>query len=515
MPPKKSLLDELADLDSTAPKDYDPEDTTDAFHDRDLDQEDTVDDEKAREHYVEVGKSSLRNSQQFLLDDPRYAGKRATRKDLFSDDEWVDEDQEDDDDSVASDGAEDKDDDSEEDAESWNGFSDGQKDEVQQEDEDEDDEDDEQEQEQSESDEEEEEDEDDEEQDQSEVQNQLRRIQQEEQEMISKMSQSAQGDIEKGQHVREQLSLWERFLESRIRMQKVMDVANQLPQHDTWPDFLAKEEGIEPVLDETKNELREVIDDLLDMRTSMFADNDAIEFGDHTWNSRKRHLEDDDEYIEKLWDDISQVNEVFLPYRNTTLEKWSNKVQVASSARLNKKFKAFDQNVMTQIDNIMNDKDRLIRRTQLQRNDYKILGKKEQDEEDEKEAALPEEEGGRKADRHLMTYDEEIFDDNDFYQQLLRELIDARMVDTDDPIANGMRWAARKSMENQKKKKNKSKRLEMYKGSKGRALKFDVHDKLQNFMAPVPTGTWHEERTEELYSSLLGQKRDILDEAAA
>lgn len=129
---------------------------------------------------------------------------------------------------------------------------------------------------------------------------------------------------------------------------------------------------------------------------------------------------------------------------------------------------------MTQIDNIMNDKDRLIRRTQLQRNDYKILGKKEQDEEDEKEAALPEEEGGRKADRHLMTYDEEIFDDNDFYQQLLRELIDARMVDTDDPIANGMRWAARKSMENQKKKKNKSKRLEMYKGSKGRALKWVI-----------------------------------------
>lgn len=45
--------------------------------------------------------------------------------------------------------------------------------------------------------------------------------------------------------------------------------------------------------------------------------------------------------------------------------------------------------------------------------------------------------------------------------------------------------------------------------------RFDVHEKLQNFMAPVPSGTWHEERTEELYSSLLGQKRDILDETAA
>lgn len=159
--------------------DYDPEDTTDAFHDRDLDQEDTVDDEKAREHYVEVGKSSLRNKQ-FLLDDPRYAGKRTSRKDLFSDDEWVEE--ENDGDSVASDTVQNKDDDSEEDAESWNGFSDEQQDEEQQ-----DDDDDDQEQSGSEDEDEDEEEEDDDdeededEQKQSEVQDQLRRIQQEEQ----------------------------------------------------------------------------------------------------------------------------------------------------------------------------------------------------------------------------------------------------------------------------------------------------------------------------------------------
>ena len=34
-------------------------------------------------------------------------------------------------------------------------------------------------------------------------------------------------------------------------------------------------------------------------------------------------------------------------------------------------------------------------------------------------------------------------------------------------------------------------------------------------MAPIPTGTWHDEMTEELYSSLLGQKKMILDEATA
>lgn len=32
-----------------------------------------------------------------------------------------------------------------------------------------------------------------------------------------------------------------------------------------------------------------------------------------------------------------------MPFRDSTLEKWSNKVQAASGMRLNKKFKAFDQ----------------------------------------------------------------------------------------------------------------------------------------------------------------------------
>lgn len=33
----------------------------------------------------------------------------------------------------------------------------------------------------------------------------------------------------------------------------------------------------------------------------------------------------------------------FKSYRNATVEKWGNKVQVASGIPLNKKFKAFDQ----------------------------------------------------------------------------------------------------------------------------------------------------------------------------
>ncbi|KAE9393452.1 TRAUB-domain-containing protein [Gymnopus androsaceus JB14] len=89
--------------------------------------------------------------------------------------------------------------------------------------------------------------------------------------------------------------------------------------------------------------------------------------------------------------------------------------------------------------------------------------------------------------------DVEIFDDTDFYQQLLRDVIDAR----DASGAND--W-----MVIQKQKKAK-KKVDT-KASKGRKLRYDVHEKLQNFMAPVHVkGSWHEEQIDELFSSLLGK----------
>ena len=67
-----------------------------------------------------------------------------------------------------------------------------------------------------------------------------------------------------------------------------------------------------------------------------------------------------------------------------------------------------------------------MRRTQLKRSTYHVLGKRKrsEEEEEEKEEEAEEEEegvdgleeGARNA--HLRDYDEEIFDDDDFYQQV-------------------------------------------------------------------------------------------------
>lgn len=75
--------------------DYDPEDILEPLNDNNdrSDQESDNEESGARDHYLSVGKSKLR-SEQPLLEDPRYAGKRTSRKDIYSDDDEEEEDQE-------------------------------------------------------------------------------------------------------------------------------------------------------------------------------------------------------------------------------------------------------------------------------------------------------------------------------------------------------------------------------------------------------------------------------------
>lgn len=271
----------------------------------DSENENDLEESGARDHYVSVGKSKLRNEQP-LLDDPRYAGKRTSRKDLYSDDDNNESDEEAVDEEVS--GSEEEDE-----AEDNNDSFDDEEDllaNANSNEEEESDDDDDEEEESGAEDSENEEVAEAEEEGDDEINTELRRIQEEEKQMISQLSKSAQSDVEKGQHVRQQLTLWDNCLENRIRMQKVVDNANKLPQNDDFIDFLAKAEGVEKDLEAAKNDLREVIDDLMDMRVDLFTQNGSIDLSDKEFNSRKRYLDDDDEYIEKLWSDISEINDV-------------------------------------------------------------------------------------------------------------------------------------------------------------------------------------------------------------
>jgi protein AATF/BFR2 len=53
-------------------------------------------------------------------------------------------------------------------------------------------------------------------------------------------------------------------------------------------------------------------------------------------------------------------------------------------------------------------------------------------------------------------------------------------------------------------KRAKKKKNVDTKASKGRKIRYHVHEKLMNFMAPVPVATWHNDMVNELFVGLFG-----------
>lgn len=104
-----------------------------------------------------------------------------------------------------------------------------------------------------------------------------------------------------------------------------------------------------------------------------------------------------------------------------------------------------------------------------------------------------------------MTEDPNIYDDGNFYQLLLKELVDQRRVESLTAPSGagdmGKTWVAVKEA---KTKKNVD-----TKASKGRKMRFTVHEKLQNFMAPEDRTQWEPERIDRFFGTLLGQKMTL------
>jgi len=97
--------------------------------------------------------------------------------------------------------------------------------------------------------------------------------------------------------------------------------------------------------------------------------------------------------------------------------------------------------------------------------------------------------------------DEEIFNDDDFYHQLLRELIEQKTNRSDDPIAMSRQWLEFQAL------RKKIKKTVDTRASKGRKLRYNVMPKLVNYMAPIISAKeWDDDRKDELFASLFGKK---------
>jgi len=311
----------------------------------------------------------------------------------------------------------------------------------------------------------------------------LRKIMGEEQKtVIATISQAAKVDADKGNAVKEQRKAFDSLLSVRMVLQKALVATNSMAAvEEKWTDESANQPY--EAAEEAAIKLWNTLDGL---RHELSKANSGVKTG----QKRKRGVETSTPSA-TLWERMQGSEVSVIDNRQTTLEKWSAKVRSATSLPISRKLNpaAAQQSITSLIQDQLANSDHLVKRTKMPRSCAPL-------QRDQK-----------------VTEDPDIYDDGNFYQLLLKELVDQRRIDSLTTPVNGgnagkaMQWIAVKEAKTRKNVDTKA--------SKGRKMRFTVHEKLQNFMAPEDRGTWEPAAIDRFFGTLLGQKMTLGEEEAS
>lgn len=319
-------------------------------------------------------------------------------------------------------------------------------------------------------------------------------------------------EVKKSLAVKNQLALYDSLFEGRIRLQKVMVGTNQLPQFNTHKLFLREiDQHYKKNLVTAKTAAKKLLDTLLHVQemllkqnpdtnhivtgkkpkslgtesdeeiTSSEDDNVEEEIAlDSRGTKRKMKMEDYEEILAKR-------HAAMLPFRDQVINKWYEKTKLLSYRSTRGKFTGFEVSALQQLNNILANKQQLIRRTQLtgatRGVTYHVLGKSS---DTTKEVDTEE-------------YDPEIFDDTDFYTRALEEVLKAKVSLSDNMTDVSRKWIEIQNL------RRKAKRIVDRKASKGRKLRYEVMSKLQQYFAPCCPPRMDDAAVNTLFASLFGK----------
>jgi len=325
-------------------------------------------------------------------------------------------------------------------------------------------------------------------------------------------SQDNSQEIKKGQCVRNQLSIYDSMFESRIIMQKVLAGMNQLPQSSTYKYFIKEnDENYNKNIVSARSSAKKLLGSLLDLQELLSNQNsetkhilsggkpkqsgtesneeitssedEGIGVSDGSPNIGKKRKLKVGEYEEIL----AKRHKEFIPYRDDTVNKWYERTKLLSNNKGGNKFGGFEVSALQQFYNLLSNKQQLIKRTQLtgatRGTTYRVLGKMETNSEQN----VGEE------------YDPEIFDDSDFYTRALEEVLKAKVALSDDMNDVSRKWIEIQNLRRKSKKKVDTK------ASKGRKIRYEVHSKLQQYLAPCKPPTMDDSAINIIFSSLFGK----------
>merc|ERR1711939_278546 len=276
--------------------------------------------------------------------------------------------------------------------------------------------------------------------------------------LASALSAGANADIKKGRAVKQQRQIFDRLLDARIKLQKGVTAMNSL-----------SEAGISE--DEVKQAAQQAEDAALalwstidSIRCTMLSTQDMPTMDSKT--SRKRPFTATRfTPLSELWQQTNDLESTINPLRRSTLDKWHAKTQPAiDTAPRSKLFKP-TQSSRSRLTDVL-DAYLATESSKLTTSSTPAPG---------------------------------IFDDVPFYQSLLRDLIASRNANSANATSTSEPFLPTKLHQSG----SKNKKVDT-KASKGRKVRYTVHEKLENFMAPEDRSTWEDAARREFFASLFG-----------
>ncbi|TKY65232.1 AATF protein [Spatholobus suberectus] len=289
----------------------------------------------------------------------------------------------------------------------------------------------------------------------------------------------------KGQAVKSQKALWYKILELRFLLQKPFSSSNRLPQESIKSMFCETDETVRVAYSDLMTSSKEALDSILELQEALFAKNPSItqamagSEGSSKDLEVSKHLDDN---LDQEWSQISQMHKSIASFRDKSINKWQRMTQVTTGAAAIKgKLHAFNQDISNQVAAYMRDPSRMIKQMQLRRSAVNIFG------------SVPEVDDKPEEVETRTDGDPELLDDSEFYQQLLKEFFE-----TVDPSSSEKAFYALKRMQPKKRK------IVDRRASKSRKIRYNVHEKIVNFMAPLPANI--PPMAPKLFENLFGLK---------
>lgn len=297
---------------------------------------------------------------------------------------------------------------------------------------------------------------------------------------------STRTDQERAVAAKVQRNMWDSFVDLRIQLQPLLDASSRLPSPQMW-NLITEASSAQSGASASAKSL---IVDLMQLQEELFENNDQV----HAQvRSKKRKfekissVEESSHDADFLWEEISETKASCDSWTGRVLDEWSAKSLFASGINASK-LKTLNQSLTKQIDEILvSQRSRILGRAQTRRVGTDAL------------FTL----GAIAVD----AADPELYDDSDFYQAILKELVESGVQATSDPVQLTRQFLKLRNAAGKKKHRPGVDR----RASKGRKLKFSEHPKLLSFMAPEPHrhSSQDSAAAEQLSMSLFG-KRSLL-----